>query len=273
MNPQDGSGADNTGLTVTGEFSHAYIVWGGSEAEQYDLAWKLAAAFVCADSGKKPCLACPHCQKALRRIHPDIITVDKNPEAREIYVDQVRALRKDAVVMPNEASKKVYIIHHAGSMNVFAQNAILKLLEEPPESSAFILIAGHPAELLPTVRSRCVELSADKREKTAPALWRDDTLAFYKALSDSPVKLAELSFVLEKLDKNAFADFIAGTKALLKTKMKDRLSGAGETLAPDFLLKAVAVLDRAEEYLDNNVSLGHITGMICAELIDSGGRS
>ncbi|NLT14486.1 MAG: hypothetical protein GXY05_09100 [Clostridiales bacterium] len=271
MNPHDNSSADNDGPIVTGAFSHAYILWGGSEAGQDEFAWKLAAAIVCANPDEKPCLTCPHCQKATRRIHPDIITIDRNPEAREIYVDQIRALREDAVIMPNEASKKVYILYHAGSMNVYAQNAILKLLEDPPVSAAFILIADNPAELLPTVRSRCVVLSADRRSETAPGQLRDDAIAFYKALTGSPIELAELSFVLEKLEKGAFAEFITDARAFLISKMKSRLNGAGEAPAPGYIMKAVTVLERAREYLDNNVSLGHITGMICAELIEGGG--
>jgi hypothetical protein len=267
MDPHEKSGADTIGLSVKGAYSHAYIIWGGSETEQCDAAWKLAAALVCAGSGRRPCMVCAHCDKAFRRIHPDIITLDRNPDAREIYVDQIRALREDAVVMPNESAKKVYIIHHAGSMNMFAQNAILKLLEEPPASAAFILISGNPAELLQTVRSRCVELSADRHTIIAPALLRDDASAFYNALTGRSLKLAELSFSLEKLEKGAFADFISDAKALLVSKMKDCFDGTGDGPAPDHLMKAVVVLDRAREYLDNNVSLGHITGMICAELI------
>ncbi len=265
---------DDTGDTViprNGRLSHAYIVWGGIEAERVDLAGMLAAVHVCDGSGRKPCRMCTHCNKAFRHIHPDIITVARAPDARDIIVDQIRALREDAFIMPNEAAKKVYILSHADSMNSAAQNAILKLLEEPPESAAFILIADNPAALLPTVRSRCVELSADRHEAAAPGPIRDDTAAFYQALADSPLKLAELMFPMEKADKRDFFEFIASAKALLVLKLKERLSGGAVPLTPETLMKAVGVLDRAEEYLDLNVSLGHITGMICAELIKADG--
>jgi DNA polymerase-3 subunit delta' len=250
--------------------SHAYIVWGGSEAEQSVIAEKLASAMVCSGSGQKPCMTCNHCYKALRHIHPDIIAIDRLPDAREIYVDQIRALREDAVIMPNEALKKVYVMHHAGCMNVFAQNAILKLLEEPPASAAFILIADNPAELLPTVRSRCVELSADRLDTTEPVQIRDDAAAFYQVLTDGPLKLAEFSFAMEKYEKSDFASFIDSAKTFLVQKMRDCLSGAETALTPEYMMKAVTVLDRAREYLDLNVSLGHIAGMICAEMIRAG---
>ena len=74
-------------------FSHAYILWGGSEAEQDEFAWKPAAAIVCANL-TKTVLGMSPLSKAACRIHPDIIVLDRNPEAREIYVDQIRASEK-----------------------------------------------------------------------------------------------------------------------------------------------------------------------------------
>lgn len=260
------SDTDDLGIPGTDAFSHAYIVWGGSAAEQAEFAEKLASAIVCQGAGQKPCMRCAHCDKALRHIHPDVITIDRNPDAREIYVDQIRALREDAVIMPNEAEKKVYIIHHAGCMNLYAQNAILKLLEEPPASAAFILITDSLAELLPTVRSRCVAHMADRRSAaTRPT--RQDAELFFKALTGSPLKLAEFSFTLEKIEKAEFAEFIDGAKAFLVTRMKDDINGGQAALTMDYMMKAVSVLDRANDYLEYNVSLGHIVGMICAELI------
>lgn len=248
-------------------YSHAYIIWGSSEADRIDYAEKLGQAIVCAGAGQRPCLACPHCDKSSRHIHPDIMTIDRSPDTRVLYVDQIRALREDAVIMPNEASTKVYIINHAGSMNHSAQNAILKLLEEPPQSANFILLAENPAELLPTVRSRCVELAADRKDANEPVQTRDDVIAFYTALTGSPLKLAEFTFGLEKLEKNEFIDFIDGAISFLVSKMKGCLSGHKSALPPEDMIKTVTVLDRAKEYLNYNVSLGHINGMICAELI------
>jgi hypothetical protein len=255
-----------------GALSHAYIIWGGSEADRAVFADQLAAAMVCSGTGPKPCGSCTHCDKAFRHIHPDIAAIGRNPDAREIYVDQIRALREDAVIMPNEASGKAYIINHADTMNVSAQNAILKLLEEPPVSSGFILLADNPAVLLPTVRSRCVELSADRHDTTLPSQIRDDAAAFIVALTGSPLKLAEFTFALEKYDKNEFAGFLGDAKSFLIEKMKDRLSGRHD-LTPEHIMNALDVLDRAKEYLDLNVSLGHITGMMCAELIKADSSS
>ena len=70
-------------------------------------------------------------------------------------MDQIRALRADAYIRPNEGARKVYIIHPADAMNPAAQNALLKVLEEGPAYAAFLLAAARPGLLLDTVRSRC----------------------------------------------------------------------------------------------------------------------
>lgn len=259
--------AGGTGRDGTSAYSHAYIIWGGRETDRLECAQKLAQAIVCTAQGERPCMSCCHCVKASRHIHPDIITIDWNPETRTIYVDQIRTLREDAVIMPNEAQKKVYIISHADAMNVSAQNAILKLLEEPPESAGFILVAENSAELLPTVRSRCVELSAVGQQNSEALVIREDAAAFFEAVCGGPLKLAEFTFALEKFDKNEFLDFIDGAKAYLTAKLKVSLTGGNARLTPEYMMKAVCVLDRAKEYLEFNVGLGHIAGMICAELI------
>ena len=78
-------------------------------------------------------------------------TDDKGKQKREIAVDQIRQMVFDAVARPQTAEHKVYVVRDAQLMNTAAQNAALKLLEEPPASAAFILCAANTAMLLPTV--------------------------------------------------------------------------------------------------------------------------
>ena len=168
--------------------SHAYIVASASEEARRGTALRLAAAMLCESSGDRPCGDCRHCRKVFSGIHPDVVSVapaldDKGRKRREILVEQVRFISADAQVMPNEARVKVYVIHDAERMNAAAQNALLKLLEEPPASAAFILCASNPALLLPTVRSRCVLLrqNADEAGDEQAAA---DALELLAALED-----------------------------------------------------------------------------------------
>ncbi len=139
-----------------GKASHFYLISGPKGSGKHTLAGLLAAAMVCTGDNK-PCGVCPHCRKALSGNHPDCITVD-DPEKRYVPVDLVRAARADMFVQPNEAAKKVYLFPRGQDMRVESQNALLKVLEEPPSYGVFLLLSDNPEALLSTVRSRCVEL-------------------------------------------------------------------------------------------------------------------
>lgn len=138
-----------------GALTHAWILAGASEERLEELAAALAAAFLCGGEGPRPCGACKHCHKVEKGIHPDVQWVEKPADKAQIPVDQIRALRADAYIRPNEAERKVYILKEAQRMTDEAQNAFLKVLEEGPAYAVFILLSANHQALLPTVRSRC----------------------------------------------------------------------------------------------------------------------
>ncbi|MEG2097277.1 MAG: DNA polymerase III subunit delta [Pseudoflavonifractor sp.] len=141
--------------------SHAYILAGPAGSGRHTLAGILAAGLLCAapDPALRPCGTCPACRKALAGIHPDCMKTGILEEKREILVGQIRTLRSDAYIRPNEAQRKVYLIENAETMKDSAQNAMLKLLEEGPSYAAFLLLTDNAGGLLETVRSRCETLS------------------------------------------------------------------------------------------------------------------
>ena len=138
-----------------GRISHFYLISGPAGSGKHTLARLLAAAVLC-QGEDKPCLSCNSCRKVLSRSHPDCITVE-DPEHKNVAVKIVREARADMYVMPNEGSRKIYIFPQ--ELGVEGQNALLKILEEPPEYGVFILLSDNPEKLLPTVRSRCTELN------------------------------------------------------------------------------------------------------------------
>jgi DNA polymerase-3 subunit delta' len=134
--------------------SHFYLISGPAGSGKHTLARLLAAAILCQDRGK-PCLSCAACRKVMSGVHPDYITVE-DPEHKAVAVKIVREAREDIFIRPNEAEYKVYLFPQ--ELGIEGQNALLKILEEPPSYGVFILLSENPEQLLPTVRSRCTEL-------------------------------------------------------------------------------------------------------------------
>jgi DNA polymerase-3 subunit delta' len=149
---------DNISRSISrGRISHFYLISGPAGSGKRTLAKLLGAAILCTGSNR-PCGNCPACRKALGSGHADLITID-DPEKKTVSVDLIRQARADIYIQPNEADHKIYIFPRAQDMGIPAQNALLKVLEEPPSYGVFILLTDNPEKLLPTVRSRCTELA------------------------------------------------------------------------------------------------------------------
>lgn len=259
--------------------SHAYIA-------DETLVDPLSMAVVCgARDRKRPCLECSHCDKALRGIHPDITTIYKPEDKRDILVDQVRELKKDVYILPNEASQKAYIIRSAEAMNPSAQNALLRVLEEPPAHAVFILCTNTPSALLRTVRSRCVILNLQNAENYSGYSEQDDegelglAQEFIGALGHDDVALMRCMFQIEKLDRVTLSEFLSEVREQIVLSIRENRAHAEKNADEDsmwslaLLVSSEELLTKAEEMLSLNVNAGHVAGMICAGLIGAGAKS
>lgn len=137
--------------------SHSFLIAGPEGSGKHTLATVLAAAMQCTADDNRPCGVCKQCRKVFANVHPDVITVD-DTEHKGVAVSVVRAARDDLYIKPGEGKRKVYLFPRAKDLNGSGQNALLKVMEEPPDYGAYILLADSPQQLLPTIRSRCVEL-------------------------------------------------------------------------------------------------------------------
>ena len=244
-----------------GALGHALILSGPAGSGKRTLAAILSRAMVCTGTRTKPCGSCPACKKALAGIHPDIITVTPLEEGKQITVDQVRQMRADAHIRPNEAHRKVYVVEQADKLRSEAQNAMLKLLEEGPAYAAFLLLAENPGGLLTTVRSRCETLSliAEERDpaqedqeliqlaNTASALW----------LAGKERELMDLCAQMEKWDRQQFVDLTRHMTARFTAEL---------TTATDRrrVLRGIQLLDRLRQAAALNVGSGPLAGRLCA---------
>lgn len=208
-------------ISLPNPLSHAYLLTGGSGDGRAALVRRLTAAYLCEGEGKDPpCGACRACRKVSAGTHPDVFLAAPAPDKREITVDQIRALRADAYIRPNEGKRKVYVIDPADAMNPAAQNALLKVLEEGPSYAAFLLSAAQPGLLLDTVRSRCELLTLPPEEpqpdpellaqaaSLAELLLTGDELAVAQALTAlelQKLKGDQLSALLAQVENQASA--------------------------------------------------------------------
>jgi len=154
-----GNDALRARLTAEAEgrrLSHCYLISGPAGSGKHTLARLLAAAAQC-ENANPPCGVCRACRKVLTDIHPDVITVD-DADHKQLPVELIRRARTSLFIRPNEGQRKILIFPRAQDINPAGQNALLKILEEPPSYGMFLLLTDSPERLLPTIRSRCAVL-------------------------------------------------------------------------------------------------------------------
>ncbi len=181
-------------LIKSGRFGHAHILSGHSGVGKDALAFTIAATLNCKSESVKPCGECQACRQILNLEHPalhllfalprksasqtdpfsglkesemELINADLKKKiewpyyhlqidgANDIRIAAIRKLRKDIYLANDLGNTRVVIILRAHKMNVEAANALLKILEEPPQGTVFMLTTEFPDRLPDTIRSRC----------------------------------------------------------------------------------------------------------------------
>ena len=110
-----------------------------------------------------------------------------DPEKKTVPVDLIRQARADIYIQPNESEHKIYLFPRAQDLGLPGQNALLKVLEEPPAYGVFLLLTTNADALLPTVRSRCTEL---RMEPLPQSLLREELAKRYGKLSAEAISAA-----------------------------------------------------------------------------------
>jgi len=263
MNTKGFMGNAHIQETLKGELGHAYLISGPEIDERRALASLMARSRICQREGQQPCMVCVSCEKAGRGIHPDILRVEREP-GKEIPVAAIRQIVHDAATLPNEAEYKVYIIEEADALNQSAQNAFLKILEEPPSFVTFLLLAENPLQLLSTVRSRCVHLSlVPEAEVSAPEETETQELAkaFWDAYLSGGLDLLHFCVSLEKADRQVLEGFVEACYMRFVAGFGQRGANAAKLQA------GIRLFDSLRDDLRFNVSTGHLSGKILATLL------
>ena len=241
--------------------SHAYIA-------PPDTAEALAASALCADpqADGSACLTCSDCGKVRARSHPDLTRVTRTEGSsgklrREIVVSQVREIVAAAPILPNESERRVFLIEEADTMNVSAQNSLLKVLEEPPSFCVFILSSSRPELFLPTIRSRCV-IQTRNTEPTAIAGEGSDLSEARQylncVLSGNAVSLLRFSASHEGLGSEETRQFLDNLTECVAAKLAASRNPAERSVG----LRLLELITDCRNYLRQNVGVKHIWGLL-----------
>jgi len=167
---------------------HALLLQGRAGIGKVEFARALAAAVLCeSPRGGLACGQCVSCHWLAQGNHPDYREIVPEAAAEDeegeepsrpdkakslvIKIDQVRAVADFIALTTHRDGYRVLLIHPAEAMAAAAANALLKTLEEPPPRTLIVLVSGQPARLLPTIRSRCRQVTLHAPERAAALRW------------------------------------------------------------------------------------------------------
>lgn len=142
----------------SGKTSHAYGFFGPKGTGKKRLVDFFVQALLCEKDDGVSCGQCRNCILFAQNNHTDVYRVIKDPEEKNIGIEKMREMRERMYLTPSISRRNIAVIYDAHSLSADAQNSILKILEEPPQSSVIILIADFTDSLLPTLRSRLLSI-------------------------------------------------------------------------------------------------------------------
>lgn len=134
--------------------SHAYLFHGPSQVGKTTTAKWFAQSMLCESNRSGPCEKCQNCQLIAKNHHPDFNLIESEQDSRNITIKQIRNLQAKITKTAFYNSYKIVIIKDADNLNIESSNAFLKILEEPPKQTIFILISDNFNALVPTILSR-----------------------------------------------------------------------------------------------------------------------
>lgn len=273
MNTQNGI-VDNlfADLTQANRIPHAVLIEGGTQESRHEAVKFLACYAVCS-SDNRPCNVCKNCIKATSLNHSDIYIPKLSGKTNIISIDSIRELIKDASIIPNEADTKVFILEDVDKrMSDVVQNAFLKILEEPPLRTLFILTADNSKSMLSTILSR-VQVFSIKKEQTH----NEEHLTLAKEIIGGIISTSELKllYATAKLkDRSTFKEVLTIVMEYLRLGLNKSIGvdihdehacAIAKKLTKSRIIGLIELTSKAIAKADRNVNMNLISTWLCGE--------
>jgi DNA polymerase-3 subunit delta' len=261
-------------IVKSGLLAHAYLFLGPKE-QTLDNALSLAQAVNCLSPVEgNGCQECLSCRKIRHGNHPDVMITE--PLGTSFKIEQGRELQKRVSFKHYEGKYKVMVLTGADLMTVAAANSMLKILEEPPDQTIFILTAENGDNILPTVLSRCQVIKFGLEERDEPDPHGAEKGERMQQVMDLVQNIACLDYcqllkISESWEKNRddVKEFLESMLAWFRDVSVAKLTGKPamiinkhlwdmllkSSLTPDAALKAAQEVERSQKLLGQNANL------------------
>lgn len=261
-------------LESNGRIPHAIIIE-GTDREKTLAAAKFLSMYAVCTAEQKPCSLCNQCHKAKNAAHADIYYAQPEGKSGSYSIKQLRKIIDDAYIKPNEADSKVYILADAENrLSAVQQNAILKLIEEPPKNVVFIFTCENSRNFLVTIRSRCTILRLRSEH-----IFDEETTDFARQIVNGMLSAKEYDLLksLTVLSKKDKAEDILSVVTLILRDGLMMLSGGnpktdeelGRRIGLSFnkrrIMELIEVTEDAKTKIAQYININLLTTWLCGE--------
>ena len=239
---------------------HALLFESDSKEFSISVAINISKILMCRSSQDVACKKCDSCKKVLNKSHPDIEIIKPQNNQKTIGIQVIRLLKQNAYITPNESDYKIYIFPDASIITPQAQNAFLKILEEPPKSVIFIMVCPNRLKLLDTVVSRltCYKICSNENHINDNIL--SETKKFIKhLLNKNELEILKISSSFSK-NRVDFIKFLGYSKDLI---LKDFVLNSIKTI------KILDILGKCENLIEKNINMSLLPCYLCSNLIST----
>ncbi|MCK4666994.1 AAA family ATPase [Candidatus Dependentiae bacterium] len=258
---------------ITKTIPNAFLFYGPEGIGKRNLSFVIAASLNCLNRSKdsaEPCGECVNCKRIFNNSFPDVTFITRDEDRTTISIEQVRNLKKEAYRTLYEGLYKIFIIDDTKELKDSA-NALLKLIEEPPDNTLFILLTSNLMKQLPTILSRCQVLKFQKLSRTEiesflkttdPKLLEDERIINFLAggspgeiikLSSSYIKLIEESVInsIGYVRENSYYQILKETNKITSPTPKKLPFLREDKIEDDNIKENKATIKNSREFLLN----------------------